>query len=304
MEMFLVTGATGFLGTHLVKRLLEKNYRVIGISRKRGSVELQDEIFAKKNFVFYKADLKKPFNLPQKIRIDGIFHLASQLNYSKNVEFTDYYDSNVTTTRHVIEFAKRNDVKCIVYTSTCSVFGKQPKEKYINENTITIPTTYYGVTKYLAERLLDIETGPTPIQTVVCRYTSIFGRNNVYGIVYTLHKLAQQNKDIELFCNGERCWNLLHVSDAVDVLLKIMTKRDQFKKYDELIVGGMESISSLELAKKIGALGNSSSRIIPVNRRSPSDWDVFIDITKARTILNFQPMTISEGLRQYIGEVS
>lgn len=303
MKTFLVTGANGFLGTHLIKELLRQGHRVIGIDKDDRTDGVRSEICDGKNFTLYTKDLaKEDLKIKQASDIYGVFHLAAQLKYSKDLSFDDYYNGNVETTRKVIKFAKENNLKFIIYATTCSVFGKRPKEKRINEGTPPVPDDNYGLTKYVAERLLEIELRSTAVKAFVCRFTSIFGANDRYGMVNTIWRSAQQKKDIKLFNNGKRHINLLYISDAVDLLLKIIDESERLGKYEEFIAGSKESISGLKLAEEIRDLLKSSSRIVPVDRHSKAEWDVSIDIKKAKSLLGFKPMPILKGLRLYAGK--
>jgi UDP-glucose 4-epimerase len=299
MNTFLVTGATGFLGSALTERLLNNGYKVIGTGRREKGF-LSDEILGNENFTFLKADLSGDCSDSlRRFNVDGIFHLASQQPSFSNLAYGDFYKGNVETALSLINFTKVKKLKFIVYTSTGSIFGRQPNEKYINENSRPTPTTYYGLTKYIVERLLDIELKNTETKVVIIRYPSLFGKSYSGGVVYTYYKSAKKGQNIELYSKGQRYRNLLYVRDAVDILLKVIKNVDKLERFEVFTVGSRNSLRMKEIAQIIKKLLLSDSKIIPVDKRCPTDWDVFIDISKAQRTLNFNPMTIEEGLESY-----
>jgi nucleoside-diphosphate-sugar epimerase len=232
--------------------------------------------------------------------INGIIHLASQLSYANDLEYIDYYNGNVDTTRAVIKLSKEKSVKYVVFGSTCSMYGRQPPNGNVNENVLPDPTDNYGLTKYIAEKLLEIELQFVPTKVFVLRFTSIYGMNDRYGIVNTFTALAKQNKDIKLFGNGEKLRNLIHLSDAVNLIIKSIEEVDELGRHEIFIAGGQHSIKVFDLATQLIKLLNSESRIILAEERARVDWDPFIDISKANRILGFSPISVSEGLKQYV----
>ena len=299
----LITGAAGFLGSSLVAALLNEGFKVIGIDRREYSL-LGKNVIDNENLIFMRGQIdNKTNNALKDFNIDGIIHLASQLNNSSSLKFTDYYNGNVNTTSHVIEIAKKQNVEYVVFASTCSIYGKQPTNGFIDETVLPDPTDNYGLTKYIAEKLLEIELQFTPVKIIVLRFTSIFGKNDRYSIVNTFTSLAKQNKDIKAFGNGQRLKNLVYLADAVEIINRAVEKIDELKKHEIFITGGKQSIKVLDLASKLIELLGSKSKLIPIKERASIDWDSNVDISKAQRILGFSPMSVSEGLKQYIKDL-
>ena len=149
----LVTGASGFLGSALVSHLLNKGFSVIGIGRNEYGL-LNKNVISNDNFIFVKTQIdSNTSGLLADFNINGIIHLASQLSYANDLEYIDYYNGNVDTTRAVIKLSKEKSVKYVVFGSTCSMYGRQPPNGNVNENVLPDPTDNYGLTKYIAEKL-------------------------------------------------------------------------------------------------------------------------------------------------------
>lgn len=303
MPTFLVTGAAGFLGRALVRELLNEKYKVIGIDKKEKGF-LDDGVLGDKNFIYFETDIANGSN--NRLRnenIDGVFHLASQQPSSCNLSYENFYKGNVETTRNVIDLIREKNIKMVVFTSTITVLGDQPKEKSLFESSAPNPANHYGLTKYLAERLLSIELKDTKTKVVIVRYPSLVGKNHLGGIAHTFYQLAAEGQDIELYGKGEIYRNLLYVKDAVDILVKIIKNVDNLQKFEIFVAGSSDSLKMIEIARKIKELLGSDSNIIPVDEYRGTDGDIFIDNSKAKRMLNFNPMTVEEGLKSYITEM-
>ena len=304
VETILVTGASGFLGSALVSSLVNNGFRVIGIGRNEYGL-LNKDVINNDNFTFVKTQTdSNTSGLLADFNINGIIHLASQLGYSNDLGYDDYYNGNVNTTRAVIKLSKEKNIKYVIFGSTCSMYGRSPLNGNINENVLPDPTDNYGFTKYIAEKLLEIELQFVPTKVFVLRFTSIYGMNDRYGIVNTFPTMAKQNNDIKLFGNGKKLRNLLHLPDAVELIIKSIEKVDKLGKHEIFIAGGQHSIKVFDLATKLIKLINSNSKIILAEERTRVDWDPLIDISKANRILGFSPISVSEGLKQYALELS
>lgn len=303
MNTFLITGASGFLGGILTEKLLKNGYKVVGMGRKRGF--LSAEIINDENFTFVEWDLRNNFNERlENFNFDGIFHLASQQPYSNDLTYGDFHKGNVETTLSIMNFAKDKDVRFVVYTSSISLFGKQMGRKYIDENSIPVPADYYSITKYMAEEILEIGLRETRTKVIIIRYPSMFGKNHLGGLVHTYYRSAKEGRDIEVYGKGEKYRNLLYAEDAACVLLKIIENFNKLKKREIFVAGSKNSLKMSETAQIIKELLKSDSKIIGVDKPPSTDGDVFLDLSKAQRILDFDPMTIEDGLKLYIAEAS
>lgn len=304
LNRFLVTGATGFLGSALVEKLLNENYKVIGMDIKEKGF-LSNKVFSNKNFIFFKKNLNNNFSkFLRGFKIDGIFHLASQQPTFNNLSYIDYYRGNVKTTLNVINFIKSKKIKFVIYASSVSIFGISSKERFIDEDTPFFPLDYYSLTKYTAERLLEIGLKYTKTKVIIVRFASMFGKNHLGGIVHTYYQLAKNGKDIKVYNWGERFRNLLYIQDAGDILIKIVENFNLLNKFEIFVAGSKNSLKTIEIAQKTKELLRSNSKIIPVDKVTTANQDVFINISKSKKMLNFNPMRIEDGLKFFLKEIN
>jgi len=299
----LVSGATGFIGSHLCRALLDRGHKVYGLSRS-GNTERIEGFKENEQFSLLKVDITNEKELKEKlskIKIDVVFHLASQLP-SKQVKFQQFVKINIIGTHNMLKLANLREVKLFIYSSTMGVCGGFSSTVFNEESTIS-PFTYYDLTKYTGEVLCKIFSGKTSMKCVVLRYPSVFGRGHKGGVVYTYWKLSKHNKPIEVFSKGELYRNVVYVKDVVKANLLVMEKQKILSKFDLFVIGSENSLKMADLAEFITKELGSKSQIIPVDIPAPTPFNSILDISKAKNRLGFNPLTIQEGLKIYIKEM-
>jgi len=300
METVLVTGATGFLGSALVEALFDQGKRVIGIGR-RDQGFLSDRVVKDPQFILRRLDLTQDVEVAlSEYKVDTIFHLAAQQPSSPNISFDDFYKGNVITTRNVIALAKQSASQ-LIYASTIAVWGALDKE--LCEDVPPTPNNYYSLTKYIAERLIEIELQRTNVQAIVVRFPSLYGRNHLGGMIYTYVQLARANTPIEVYGNGQTARNALYVGDAIKALCKVAENKDKLAQFEMFLAGSANSLPMAKIAQHVKDALGSSSPIVPIDKPSSPPWDVRINTEKAKNRLAFAPMRIEEGIRQYIKDI-
>jgi nucleoside-diphosphate-sugar epimerase len=299
---FLITGATGFIGSALTRSLLEAGYCVMAVDLIKGGY-LDEYCYTHSNFRFLLCDLYdiNPDDFKQ-YQISGIFHLASILPSSEKPGYQEFLGGNADIFFQLLKVAKSINSEFVVCTSTGSVFGNPPPRNVLTEIEIPCPTNYYGLSKYLSERLLEIELRDTGIKGIVIRFPSVYGRNDSIGIVNSFFSSAIKNESIEVFSNGERFRNLVYLQDAVKMLKLITLNLPTLSAYEIFNCGSMDSLRTLEIAQLIKTKLSSKSQIVKVAKFPPTDWDVWVDTSKAQKMLGFEPSTIDEGLTRYVQE--
>lgn len=293
MNNILVVGGSGFVGSGLVKHLLSKNLKVfVYIHNSFGFLEGIEH-----NNLKYIKNFNELFF--EKVEINTIYHAGSK-QPSGIQTYEEFYKSNVELTLKIIDLAKKLNVKQFIYLSTTSVFSKLEENTIFNEDITPNPTSYYGLTKYISEKLLSIEFEKTDIQVSIIRFPSIFGINSRGGIVEVLYTHSKNNREIELYSRGERYRNLIYIDSVVDILYKAYENVQKLSKYEIFMAGSSDSLKLIEIANKIKELTNSTSSIVLVDKFPPSDFDVVIDTKKAQKLLGFKPLSIEDGLKKYI----
>lgn len=291
------------MGTALIEKALENGYKIIGIDCKEKGF-LSQKTLSNTNFSFLKLDLTQDFSAALKnCVIDGIYHLAAQQPSHGGLTYDDFYKGNVLTTLNVINAAKTNKIKFIAYTSTVNFSKPRFPKEYLSEKSCPLPRNHYGLSKYLGERLLDIETSQSHTKVVIIRFPSLMGKHHLGGIAYTYYRLAKENKHIDILGSGKRIRNLLYIQDAVNVLLKAFQKQEGLSRFELFLAGSRNSLTNAKIAQIIKSEVKSNSKIIYVKQNNPSDNHILIDNRKAKKLLDFRPLTVEAGLKQFVKEL-
>ncbi|WP_456374036.1 UDP-glucuronic acid decarboxylase family protein [Methanocaldococcus sp.] len=320
MKTILVTGGSGFIGTNLIKKLLEdENNKVICIDNNyTGSFRNIKQFLEYENFKFIKHDISKPINIKE--NIDEIYNLAcpaSPIHYQKDPIFT--LNTSIFGIINILELSKEHNAK-VLHASTSEVYGN-PLEHPQKES-------YWGNVNPIGPRACYDE-GKRVAETYCYEYWKNFGLDvrivrifNTYGpymnpddgrVVSNFIIQALKNEPLTVYGDGTQTRSFQYIDDLINGMLKFMEidknklKNDLEKKFNwttipVLNMGNPEEYTILELANKILELiPESKSKIVfkplpkddPV-RRKP-------DITMAKEILGWEPkIRLEEGLERTI----
>ena len=229
-----VTGAAGFIGFHLIKRLLRDNHTIIGIDNLNNyylpkyKLQRVKILKKKKNFKFKKINLNHSNKLEEvfeKNKFDCIYHLASQpgIMYSfKNP--TTYIQNNIIATKNLINFTKKYFIKKFYFTSSSSVYGLKRKFP-INEKAILKPMNIYAKTKLECEKILKENFKFTDIDLKIFRPFTVYGPYGRPDMIFlTFLDKLNKNKDFYLFNNGEYVRDFTYVEDVAEIMTLFLKK--------------------------------------------------------------------------------
>ena len=177
MSTWLVTGGAGYIGAHVVKSLLENDFKVVivddlstGLARKVPS-----------NVVFEKIDIAETNKLAQIMKsnkVEGVIHLAAKKAVGESmINPSLYFKENIGGFISLLEAMSQADVKRIVYSSSAAVYGT-PTENKVTEKSATNPESPYGETKLVGEWLLKADEKARQIQWIALRYFNVVGAAN------------------------------------------------------------------------------------------------------------------------------
>ena len=291
----LVTGAAGFIGSHLSEKLLSMGYSVVGLDNLEvGRKQNLSNCLEDKNFSFYEIDIldDSALNLIQD-EVDVIFHLAALADIVPSVvNPLKYLNVNVQGTINVLEFARRKEVKRILYTASSSCYGL-PTSFPTNENAAIDPQYPYALSKFLGEASLFHWSKVYKLDAVSLRLFNVYGprarTSGTYGAVFGVF-LAQKyhGKQLTIVGDGSQTRDFTYVSDVVDALVVAAFSRTQHNVYN---VGSGGTYSILDLANVINPGGKHE--FIP---KRPGEPDcTFADISRITEDLNWRPQVSFEN---------
>jgi nucleoside-diphosphate-sugar epimerase len=296
---YLVTGAAGFIGSHLCERLLALGHEVIGLDafipyypqwlKERNLADVANN----PNFQFHSLDLRNDNLSAAADGVDVIYHLAAMpgLIASWN-DFELYLSCNVTATQRLLEAIKGSrSLKRFVYGSTSSVYGKFASG---DETLPTKPVSPYGVTKLAGEHLAKahLETFGTPVVTL--RFFSVYGPRQRPDMAYNIFINALlTDLPITIFGDGQQVRGNTFVSDCVEAVIASANAQIG-ETYN---IGGGEMVSVLDVLGKMERIAGKKFTVKNEPARLGDQRHTFADTTRLRRHLGWEPkMTMDEGL--------
>jgi UDP-glucose 4-epimerase len=218
----LVTGGAGFIGSHLVDRLVGEGYRVRVVDNlSSGSVENLRRHVDSNTVELVIGDLKDPQVALRSVEdVDVVFHFAA--NPEVRVSSIDpgvHFNENVVATFNLLEAMRRRGVKEIVFASSSSVYG-EPDSIPVGEDAPLRPVSVYGASKASCESLIHAYTRLYGLRAVVLRYANIVGPRMRHGVVWDfIVKLRGNPVELEVLGDGSQVRSYMHVSDAVEATM-------------------------------------------------------------------------------------
>jgi len=212
----LVTGGTGFIGTHLVKRLNEAGHDVISIDSEISEKHATEQRYVWSDICNY-THLTKLRNIIE--GIDVVYHLAAKkdLQASHN-NVISYHNTNVVGSLNLLELCREVGVKRLVFASSSAVYGESDLDSY-SETSPTEPLSPYGLQKLTVEKYCKLYSECYGLDTVCLRYFNVFGPGTKEGVVPILQKQHKNNKFLTIFGSGENERDFVHVDDVINATI-------------------------------------------------------------------------------------
>jgi nucleoside-diphosphate-sugar epimerase len=293
---YVVTGAAGFIGSHLAEALAAAGHDVLGVDAYTDYYERARKERNAAELDVLEADLAEAPVASALAGADGVFHLAGQpgVRASWGDDFELYVRRNVLVTQRVFEAAADAGVR-VVFASSSSVYGDA--EQYPTPETVEPqPISPYGITKLACEHLAVANARAHGLDAVVLRYFTVYGPRQRPDMAFTamLEALAAGER-FRLFGDGSAARSFTYVGDAVAATIAAMERGRAGQVYN--VGGGDEATmnEAIELAEQI------SGRTLDVERVAAAPGDVRrtkADVSKAETELSWAPVTSLEaGMR-------
>jgi len=302
----LITGADGFMGSHLTERLLEYGANVTAFVR--GTSVTGTHRHALKNISHLASQLEiiagnvasnDTAELIKRANPDIILHLAAEAYVPKSfTQPLDIYDVNLTGTLNVLEAARgMSDIQRIVITSSSEVYGSY--DSPISETYLLNPTSPYGASKVAADRAAYAWRVTYNLPIAVIRPFNTYGPRHTYDVVPKFIDLALQNKPLTIYGNGEQSRDFTYVSDTVN---GFMLMGIHPRAVGEVVnFGAGTAVSIKELAETIVRLSGSASEISYDPSRLAEVGTLTCDWKKAKELFSWEPLVnLDQGLKENI----
>ena len=304
MNLDLVTGGAGFIGSHLVDRLIAsgRNVRVLDsfIVGRRSNLAAHE---GSAHLEVIEADVAdKPAVLAACQGVDRVFHLAARADVVPSIQEPEsYFRANIDGTFAVVEAARAHGVRRLVYVASSSCYGIPTI--YPTPEDAPIDTRYpYALTKYLGEQIILHWARVYELPAVSVRLFNVFGprarTSGTYGAVFGVF-LAQllAGQPLTVVGDGEQTRDFTFVSDVVDALLEVAASDKIGEIYN---VGSGNSVSVNELVRLLG-----SPPTVSVPKRPGEPDCTWADITKIQRELGWRPrVSFAEGVKVMLENVA
>jgi nucleoside-diphosphate-sugar epimerase len=306
MANVLVTGAAGFIGSHLAQACLQQGHRVLGIDSfapyydpelKRTNVA---QVGDHEAWTFLEGDLADLDLVSLLEGIEIVFHLAAQpgVRASWGQTFGAYVDSNVTALQRLLEASRSVAVERFVFASSSSVYGDAERLP-TTEETLLQPISPYGATKMLGEHLCRIYHRSHALPIVMLRYFTVYGPRQRPDMAFNkLIRAALEREDITIYGDGGQTRDFTFVRDVVDGTIAAAADGHPGAVYN---LGGGARTSMNEVLEMIAALTGEDLSVRRIVAQAGDARDTAADTHRARAQLGFAPSrSLYEGLGEQV----
>ena len=304
----IVTGAAGFIGSHLCERLLKDGWTVVGVDNfddfydpqvKRGNIK---DCLRNEQFKLVEADIRDSAAM-NKVAGEGadvVVHLAAKTGVRPSIaQPAIYADVNINGTVTLLEAAQKNNIKKFVFASSSSVYGNNRKVPFSEDDNVDFPISPYAATKKAGELICHTYHHLTGIAMTCLRFFTVYGpRQRPDLAIHKFARLIEDGKPIPVYGDGSMMRDFTYVDDIINGTVGAINKCSGYNIYT---LGESRPITVNALIGEIEkALGKKA--VIEQLPLQPGDVErTYADVTKARRDLGYNPNTeISDGLKRFV----
>lgn len=308
VKNILVTGGAGFIGSHLVDRLVETGYRVTVVdnfdpfyARAEKLKNIQHRLNSG-TIRLIEADIASPelFDMLGDEPVEAIVHLAALAGVRPSLERpVEYQRVNVIGTTQLLEFARARKITQFVFASSSSVYGSNAGFPWSEAKTAPQPISTYAASKLAGEALGHVYSSLFGIRFVALRFFTVYGPRQRPDLA--IRKFAESmlaGRPISLFGDGSTSRDYTYVGDIVDGIVAAM-RYDQ-SMFEVFNLGNHSDVSLIDLVRAIEAALGCQAKLTWLPPQLGDVDRTCADITKARQLLNYEPkLSLAAGLQQF-----
>jgi UDP-glucuronate 4-epimerase len=305
----LIPGGCGFIGSHLIDRLLKDGERVICFDSfdnlynpalKWKNIEHN---ISNPNFKLISGSVTEPMSLEKAFscwRIDAVVHLAAQAGVRVSVQNPALHSNvNITGTVNVLEFCRRNEVERFVFASSSSVYGNNPNVPWKETEVVTEPLCPYAASKKAGELICYTYHYLHKMDIACIRPFTVYGpRQRTDMAIPLFTRLIHHKAEMTVHGGDEVKRDFTYVDDVVDGIVKILSKKHGYEIYN------LGSGKAILLSDLVFALENRLKKDAVIKHAPLMEGEAtmtYADITKAKESFGYDPKhTIQDGLDKYI----
>ena len=304
----LITGAAGFIGSHLCERLLADDWAVVGVDNFNDFYDPQikrrniSDCLRNEKFQLIEADIRDSDAMDKAVGrdIEIIVHLAAMAGVRPSItQPLLYADVNVNGTMVLLELAKERRIDNFIFSSSSSVYGNNEKVPFSEDDNVDFPVSPYAATKKAGELICHTYHHLYGISVTCLRFFTVYGpRQRPDLAIHKFARLIEQDKPIPVYGDGTMMRDFTYIDDIVNGIIAAMIKCSGFNIYN---LGESQPITVNNLIAEIEkALGKKAVR--QYQPLQPGDVErTYADITKSVKELGYNPkIPIQTGLASFI----
>lgn len=304
MQVF-ITGVAGYIGAHVANCFLESGYEVVGID----NLSTGKKDFIDKRIKFIFGDVQDPDSLDQALSIlanpqlSAVIHCAGLKFAGESVKRPlEFYENNTFATLKLLEAMSKFDIRRLVFSSSCSVYGNIDSENLVNEAHQTLPVSPYGKSKYYAEEIIRDFANLGRLKAISLRYFNVAGNGPIgaydiskFNLFPNLYRAIENKAKLTIFGDDYNTFDGTCVRDYVDVVAlseahvlaasKLENSEDNYSIYNIGTAEGFSVKQIFDLAKK--SISPELTYLI-APRREGDPSQIRADVNKAKTELSWE----------------
>jgi len=300
----VVTGAAGFIGSHLCEALLARGHEVVGYDNlSAGKLENLQVARRSHRFAFIQGNILDLRRFEGACRgADVIYHLAADPLVKESAQNpVRCFEQNATGTFRVLEAARREDVGRFAFASTSAVYG-DAKRIPTPENEPLMPISNYGASKVAGESYVQAYACAYGIRGTVLRYANIFGERSLHGVMRDFYfKLKQNPQELEILGDGMQDKSYLYVSDCVEAT--VIASKGQKGVYEAFNIGSRQKHTVKEIARLICSITGARPKFRYTGGKRGWTGDVPLMLLSTKKIEKLgwrERVRFEDGVRKYI----
>lgn len=307
----LVTGAAGFIGSHLSKKLIKGGNKVLGIDNFNTYYDVDLKYARLNKLVNHKNFICKNIDLCDKPQLEEIFknnnfdivvNLAAQAGVRHSIKNPQsYLDSNLIGFMNILEAVRNYKIPHLIYASSSSVYGNSDNIPYSESQNINKPISLYAATKISNEAMAFSYSHLYNFSTTGLRFFTVYGPWGRPDMAYYLFtKNILENKPINVFADGLLKRDFTYIDDIIDGMTLILNKTINKKRSEIFNIGNNKPIVVNDFIKTIEKSLNKKAKINFLPMQNGDVQQTYADLSKISKYVNFQPKTdIETGILKF-----
>ena len=329
MSKILVTGAAGFIGFHVSKKLIDLGFEVYGIDNlnayydvrlkldrlKELGIDIQSELFMRQqevksgsneSFRFSQMDLVDEHRLDHlflKEKFDAVINLAAQAGVRYSIENPKaYIQANVVGFMNILEACRSNQIKHLIYASSSSVYGNQQKVPFSEKDRVDHPISLYAATKKSNELMAHVYSHLYGLKTTGLRFFTVYGpwgRPDMAPFLFT--KAILSETPIKVFNNGDLMRDFTYIDDIVKGIIEVLITDKIQENYNIYNIGNNTPVKLLDFIQAVELACNKKAQLDFYPMQDGDVYQTFADLEDLKAVTGYIPkVKINEGIQEFV----